>query len=157
MILTFKNLVNYLEGQWISNQTIYNLKNQKIYKQKFTTEIPALNSLNYTDLQNIVCITKNNNKYTIYRDIYPCILNNKQGFINRTKNKTIKQYIFVFNSNKVLKITNSIRNIKYIEYIYFIDKNFKLSFGIIKINDKYQSICFTSDIKISINKTNSID
>nr|QCI07205.1 hypothetical protein [Hypnea pannosa] len=156
MILKFKNLANYLEGKWISNQTIYNLQDKKTYSNKFITEVPSLNSLNYNNLKNIACITKNQNKYTIYQYFFPCSLNKKQGFINKTENKKIKHYIYFF-KNKVLKITNFINSVKYIEYIYFINQNFKLSLGVIKIYNKYRVICFTSDIKFSINKTNSID
>lgn len=156
MTLTFRSLINYLEGKWICNQTIYSLNNKKIYNHKFTIEIPLLDSLNYSRLQNVLCITKIQNQYTIYQYIYTYLLNNKEGFIQKTQNKKTQRYLFVFNSSKVLKITNSMNNIKYIEYIYFIDKNFKLSFGVMKINNKYQSICFTSDIKISTTYTNSI-
>nr|WCH54715.1 hypothetical protein [Hypnea edeniana] len=157
MKLTFKNLINYLEGKWICNQTIYSLKSKKIYNYKFTAEIPSLDSLNCNHVQNIACITKIKNQYTIYQYIYPYLLNNQKGFIHKTKNKNKKKYIFIFNSSKVLKITKSMNNIKYIEYTYFIAKNFKLSFGVMKINHKYQSICFTSDIKISTADTNSIE
>nr|YP_010903854.1 hypothetical protein REP96_pgp121 [Hypnea musciformis]WCH56905.1 hypothetical protein [Hypnea musciformis] len=157
MTFTLENLTDYLEGKWISNQTIYNLKNKKTYNNKFITEIPSLTSLNDINLNNIICITKTHNQYTIYQYSLPNLLNKKQGFINKTKNKRIKKYIYVFNSTKILKVTNFIKNIKYTEYIYFIDINFKLSFSIMKIYDKYNAICFTSDIKLSINKTNSID
>nr|YP_010902860.1 hypothetical protein REP59_pgp120 [Hypnea flava]WCH54914.1 hypothetical protein [Hypnea flava] len=157
MSLTFKSLTNYLEGQWVCNQTIYSLKTKKIYNHKFTTEIPSLESLNYSHLQNIVCITKIKNQYTIYQYMYPYLLNNQEGFINKIENKKIQKYIFVLNSSKILKITNCMNNIKYTEYIYFIDENFKLSFGLMKMNNKYKSISFTSDIKISTAYTNSID
>nr|YP_010903258.1 hypothetical protein REP76_pgp119 [Hypnea cornuta]WCH55711.1 hypothetical protein [Hypnea cornuta] len=157
MTLTLENLTNYLEGKWISNQTIYNLKNKKIDNNKFITEIPSLKTLNDINLKNIICVTKTDNQYTAYQYSFPNLLNKKQGFINKTKNKKIKQYIYLFNSTKILKITNFINNIRYIEYIYFIDTNFKLSFGIIKIHNKYKAICLTSDIKLSINKANSVD
>nr|YP_010902660.1 hypothetical protein REP55_pgp121 [Hypnea nidulans]WCH54515.1 hypothetical protein [Hypnea nidulans] len=157
MTLTLKKLTNYLEGTWISNQTIYNLKNKKIYNNKFTTEIPLVENLDNSHLENIACITNNNNKYTIYQYFLPDLLNKKQGFINKIEDERRKQYTFFFDSTKVLKIINSINNVKYIEYVYLIDKNFKLSLGIIKIYDKYRAVCFTSDIKFSMNRTNSID
>nr|WCH55312.1 hypothetical protein [Hypnea brasiliensis] len=157
MILTFKNLINYLEGKWISHQTIYTLTSKKIYNYKFTTKIPSINSFNYNNLKNIAYITKIQNQYTIYQYIYPSLLNHQQGIINKTINQKTRKYIFLFKSNKIVKIINSINNIQYIEYIYFIDENFKLSFGVMKINNKYQSICFTSDIKICTKGTNSIE
>nr|YP_010902461.1 hypothetical protein REP52_pgp121 [Hypnea nidifica]WCH54316.1 hypothetical protein [Hypnea nidifica] len=157
MTLKLKNLINYLQGKWISNQTIYSLKTKKIYNHQFTTDIKSLSSLTSNNSKNIAYITKIQNRDIIYQYIYAHLPNDNQGFINKTENKKTQQYIFIFNSNKVLKITNSRNNIKYIEYIYFIDKNFKFSFGVMKINNKYHSISFTSNIKISIAKTNSIE
>nr|WCH56106.1 hypothetical protein [Calliblepharis sp.] len=142
------NSLQYLEGKWISNQTIYDLKHKQINTYQFNTEILLLNNSKTNNFQYIYKYKNIQNENIIYNYIFQYNLYQKSGIIEKiNKNKKTK-YIFIHNSKNSFRIIYSQNNIIYIEYIYFLHQNFKLSVGIMKKSNKYKAIYFTSNIKI---------
>lgn len=148
MSLQLKSLFNNIEGNWLYNKTIYYLDSKKININKSQKQITRLENLSL--LNNVyICRYKNfSNKEIIYNYIsrtneYPTF-----GTLQKIYNNYIQEYEFQLNYNNNLKITYTKQNIKYIEYIYFINTNFRISIVIIKRLSKYIAICFNSEIKI---------
>nr|QCI06211.1 hypothetical protein [Dicranema revolutum] len=144
-----QTLINYLKGDWISQQTIYDFIEKKITSYEYKMKIFSSQQLNEINLSvnSYICQYKSSKK--IIYDYVP--LNNKYPIIGKLKKKIndkVNQYIFKLNDINNLKILHSNNKIIYIEYIYLINSNFKISVIVIKKSNQYNAISFTSDIKI---------
>nr|QVY58190.1 hypothetical protein [Eucheuma denticulatum] len=144
-----QKLVNTLEGRWTSQKTIYDFTNKKIDTHNSIVNISLIKFTNISVNLAYVCKYENSNKKKI---TYNYIAQNKQlpiiGKIEKADTSIVTEYMFQLQDKNNLKIQYHDKNILYTEYIYFIQENFKLSFVIIKKEQKYIAIGFISDIKI---------
>nr|WCH56306.1 hypothetical protein [Hypnea sp.] len=146
---TLGNLINHLEGIWVSNQTVYDFKNKTIHNYKFDIEVSLLNKLSHSKTHTqYMCKYKNIHNKIIYNYILQPALHQKYGTIEKIEDNEIVKYVVIFDSNRRFKISYSQQDIVYTEHLFFLHKNFKLSIGIIKKANKYKAISFTSDIKV---------
>nr|QVY58393.1 hypothetical protein [Kappaphycus striatus] len=144
-----QKIVNTLEGQWLSQKTIYDLINKKMDVQNSNINISLIKFTNISVNLAYICEYKNINTQKI---TYNYITQNQQlpivGKIEKANNYTVIEYIFKLRDKKNLKIQYYNKTVLYTEYIYFVNQNFKLSVVIIKKENKYIAVCFLSDIKI---------
>nr|QCI09088.1 hypothetical protein [Inkyuleea mariana] len=152
MKLNLEMLLEQMEGDWISQKTLYYLKKKYIYNNKSNIKILKLN--NFTN--NII---KNSSNYNIYNFQYSNKKNNdlyffskksnySSGNIKKISSNDIQNYHFQLISSNCLIIQTMEKNIKYIEYIYYINKNFRISITLLKKINQYIAIAFTSYIRI---------
>nr|YP_010904055.1 hypothetical protein REQ00_pgp119 [Caulacanthus ustulatus]WCH57306.1 hypothetical protein [Caulacanthus ustulatus] len=146
MIQPLEILIKYLEGKWISQQTIYDFANKIIninQSEIIYSPLKQVESINY----GYTCEYLNNKKiiyhYINYNNSYPL-----EGKIEKLDQKIVTNYFFKLENESFLKVDCLNNNIKYTEYIYFFHKNFKLSIIVIKKIKQYNAICFISNIKI---------
>lgn len=148
MSLQLKSLFENVEGSWLYNKTIYYLDAKKININKSQKQITKLKNLSLLN-NRYICKYKNfSNKEILYNYISTTNGCSTFGKLQKIYNNYIQEYEFQLNYNNNLKITYTKQNIKYTEYIYSINTNFRISIVIIKRLNKYIAICFNSEIKI---------
>ena len=146
------SLLNDLEGYWISHQTIYSIHNKKIRSQETKVQIHNIQRYEKELLSNKQ-ISKRytynafNNCPLIYDYLITDDIVQLKGRIQKYSSNRVEEYPFIF-ANKCLKISYSRNKFNYAEYNYFISSTFRISIIIIKINNKYVTIAFNSNIKI---------
>ena len=143
-----------IEGTWISQKTIYYVNKKKFSFIKTKNQIKQVDTSNIIDnlllpIENfdalqIINLNKGKNIGNFF------ILNKKDNLSNLTKvSNSLKDngHLKIY-SNNCLKIKFTRNKISYIEYLYVIKNNFKISIGLIKMNNKYIAATFTSCIKV---------
>lgn len=129
-------------SKWISNKTLYFIKNQKVYKYK--EHIQIIESINID--RSLIKIVN----YSIKsKEVY---------YKSHVLQKSSKQYIKISNNINYLYNLNFIKDnyihykykeksSAYDEYIYSINNNLKISIAILKKTKQYYAVVFTSYIK----------
>lgn len=148
---TLKLIFNQTQGEWISHQTFYYLNEKKFKVNKQNIEIKTLKPItNFNDYDNNHSYQYNttDNKKIICTYLYNNNYNSNSGIIQKSYDKKTIKYKFKLNYNKCLKIMHSIRDIIHYEYIYYINKNLRISIAVTKKKNQYITVCFTSEIKI---------
>lgn len=146
-----KIFLEKIEGTWLSQRTIYCLKTKNFYNnhskikisrknnsQKSNSEINEM--YHYKDLNT----SRNNSTYNFSSQTFPF----NEGLIKKNTNNYTENYKYKIYSINCLQIESIKKHIEYIEYIYFINKNFRISIITIKKLKKYLSISFSSEIKV---------
>nr|WOA02467.1 hypothetical protein [Gloiopeltis furcata] len=154
MAFDLKFISNNIEGNWISQQTIYYLKiRQKsinTFKFDVSTSIKFLESTEIDIYEHRY--TYNDNPDLDYNVNYwygdTNEVRKKGGAVQKTYKKISKNYVFSIINEHTLKIKSNHENILYEEFVYYVNKNFNLSVITIKKLNNYVAICFTSSIKI---------
>ena len=150
MIKPLERLIQYLEGKWICQQTIYDSTNKIININEQKIDCLALKKVDKVELINCsyTCTYLNNKKivykYINFNNCYPI-----KGTIKKLDRNIITNYFFRLENENFLKIEYLNNNMKYTEYIYFLHKNFNLSITLLKTIKQYNAICFISRIKIN--------
>lgn len=151
MTNTTQIFLKKIQGQWILQKTIYYINKKKLSVNKTENKIQAIKNTNkinplsgYIDkiytLQNINLKT-NEIKYNLFT------IKNNEGSIQKTINESTYHGQFELKSNKCLKTIFKRDGLLYIEYLYVITQNFKISISMIKTKNKYIAVTFTSCIK----------
>lgn len=143
-----------IEGIWLAQRTVYCLTTKTFYNnhskikiskkynpQKINSEINEI--YHYIDLNTL----ENNYNYHFLSQVFPF----HEGLIKKNTNKYTENYKYKIYSINCLQIESIKKDIEYIEYIYFINKNFRISITTIKKLKKYLSISFSSEIKMMNN------
>lgn len=138
-----------LEGNWISQKNIYFLNTKKQYKYQETLSIirndnSAQFHKSLLSRYNLYDCLQQNQKHIIYSNF-----NIYQKYILKEKHQTILKYEIVNISNKLLRIQFKVRenNYFYSESFYSVNKNLKISIGLLKQSNKYIATILTSYIK----------
>lgn len=125
-----------MEGNWITKKTIFAPQNNTLlhYQESINYHINTICDLNNKTNFSVVFISKQKkpNKFNINKKI---------------KDQYSNQYNCTYNQNKLIKVQLSKYGMNYIEYIYNISTNFKISIAILKYTNNYIAIIFTSYIK----------
>uniref|UniRef100_UPI003002F6EE Ycf58 n=1 Tax=Anunuuluaehu liula TaxID=3049639 RepID=UPI003002F6EE len=148
MNLQLNTLFDNIEGKWLSHKTIYYLNTKKININKCQKQIIRLKNLSLEN-NGYICRYKNLSDQEIVYNYIPTT--NKYstfGILQKIYNNCIKEYQFQLKDNNNLKIRYIRQDIKYTEYIYTVNTNFRISIVIIKRLNQYIAICFNSEIKI---------
>nr|YP_009546537.1 hypothetical protein [Gelidium kathyanniae]AYO27885.1 hypothetical protein [Gelidium kathyanniae] len=120
-MLSLNKFIEKLEGKWYSNQTIYFISNKKTKNYRNTMIFKEENLKQY------------NSPHIIYEKL-------------AYKNLAYSYTILSDNCIKILSESKA-HNIKYIEYIYSISQNFRISIVYIKNLQKCLAVSFNSYIK----------
>ena len=147
MSLKLKNLLINTEGSWISQRTIYYLKSKKLKNFNIKHYFSTQNSTGKISKQNLfnkdVYMLEWCNINTPKQNLYLFEKNIKKIYQNIIKEYSCTQY-----KNNYLEIKYRKKNIECLEYFYQISQTFRISIGLIKKEDKYVAISFTSEIQI---------
>nr|QCI05858.1 hypothetical protein [Dasysiphonia japonica] len=139
--------LNHADGQWTTKNSLYLLKNKSEYKyeEKFEILKNIAKDIN-ADLLLKNNYIKDNHDYFFYQV-------NDDIDIKKIKNDFKETYNIDIFDKDLIKIEKQInfKKLKYQEYIYSISDNVKVSFGLLKKQNKYLFILFKSYIK-RINK-----
>lgn len=144
------DLLIHIQGNWISQRTIYYLKTKKIKTFNIKNNVNSINKSHIIFNKNFINYDDNifewyiNNKLSINLYLFSKSLNN----ISKIERNIHKEYKCIKENNNYLKIKCVNKDIECLEYIYYISKTFRISIGLIKKLNKYIAISFTSDIKI---------
>jgi len=141
-----EKILNYLHGHWKYQQTVYNINNQNIncnINHFFlkTQYIKQNNNHISNNIKNI--IQYYNNKSSLFISTQNTLNNIYKNY----DNKKFK-YDFKNNKNSNLSIKYKKNNISFYENLHLINSNFFISQILVKKNDKYIAVIFTSYIKI---------
>nr|YP_009297951.1 hypothetical protein Plocam_053 [Plocamium cartilagineum]AOM67889.1 hypothetical protein Plocam_053 [Plocamium cartilagineum] len=146
-----QSFLEKIEGIWLSQRTIYCLKTKNFYNNYSKVNISKQNNLRKSNLErNEIYYYKdlntsgNNYIYNFISKSFPF----NEGLIRKNTNKYIENYKYKIYSINCLQIESIKKHIEYIEYIYFINKNFRISITTIKKLKKYLYISFSSEIKV---------
>lgn len=156
-----ESLIKRLLGNWIGQNTVYSLSDNYVNtsinktcwfisknKQKLIGSIIQNIDKQY-DQSFLVEINSNHIKNIKYL-LFLCKKESKKGIIlrlNDTFNFLSSSY-FHAKSSDILYLDYNINNRKIIEKLYFINDNLKFIKSIVKQNNKYTTIFFSSEIKI---------
>nr|YP_009546314.1 hypothetical protein [Gelidium gabrielsonii]AYO27662.1 hypothetical protein [Gelidium gabrielsonii] len=125
-MLSLNKFIEKLQGKWYSNQTIYFISSKKI-KNYRNTMIFKKNFFKEDNLKQY------NSAHIIYEKL-------------ASENSAYSYTILSDNCIKILSESKTY-NIKYIEYIYSISQNFRISIVYIKNLQKCLAVSFNSYIK----------
>ena len=145
-MLHLSKFLDKIRGEWYSHQTIYFVSKKKVKNYKSNNNI-VLNSKQVNDdiFKNKLKI-KYNNKFSDY------IVNNKDINYTILKTTSINNYsdyqLYLLNDN-FIKVSSKckISNIDYIEYIYSININFRISIIFLKQANKCFAVSLNSCIR----------
>nr|YP_009296002.1 chromophore lyase [Schizymenia dubyi]AOM64937.1 chromophore lyase [Schizymenia dubyi] len=154
MTTSLETFLQKIEGEWLSQETIYYLQTKYEQNNLSTVNIKYLASNKKQDKKSEAYkITYNINNF-LSEYYFSHLYDNNFGIIEKYTNKHNKTYEFKIHSHNCIEIKTYKANIEYIEYLYLIDHNLKLSLSLLKKFDKYISISFNSKIKIAKTKDN---
>jgi len=150
MALQLYNLLNNIEGDWISQRTIYYLKTKRFKTFHMKSFIGPFNILNPIRTKNLMdyngYIIKWYNNKQIRENLY--IFADNLNQIQKIEGDYNRIYQFEFKTVHLIKIISNYEKMQCIEYIHLVSQNFRISISLIKKLNKYIAIAFTSDIKI---------
>lgn len=140
------NFFNNFIGHWITKKNVFILKynTKHIYEEKIKITINKNKDINNFNCYKLNYSLNDVNNYSSYFN-----LNYIDYYFNKKNNTIFNKYKIQKISQNLLKINANLKNhLIFVEYIYFINKNFNTSVSFIKKNNEYLVTIFTSYIKI---------
>nr|YP_009732408.1 hypothetical protein [Gracilaria textorii]QHS70962.1 hypothetical protein [Gracilaria textorii] len=150
--MTYKNILNKLEGKWTRQTTncfIYH--KQASYDQK-TIKLKQIHNIHISQKEDNIVYhyqlhNPENNQKTYY--LFSKKKQSEFGELHKITNDRIKYYRFKIYTHNCIKIESVKERVVYYEYIYFVNPKFKITLSVLKENQKYLAISFISEIRIS--------
>lgn len=142
-MLYLNGCLNRISGKWYSHQTVYFVSKKLVKNYKIDNQIIInLKQINDDMFKNKLEI-ESNNTHSDY-----AIINRNQYNVTLSTMHTSDYQLCLLNKNciKVLS-TCGVNNINYIEYIYSMNKNFRISIIFLKHINQYLAVAFASYIK----------
>ena len=145
-MLYLNQFLDKINGKWYSHQTVYFIQQKQInsYKGNKNIVLNLQQSINYLLRDKLeIKHNKDSINYTIVHE------NLNHFILNTTSIDNYSNYQLCLLNDNCIKIlsTCKINNINYIEYIYCINKNFRISVIFLKQEEKYVAISFNSCIR----------
>nr|YP_009257518.1 hypothetical chloroplast RF58 [Coeloseira compressa]ANH09601.1 hypothetical chloroplast RF58 [Coeloseira compressa] len=143
-----KFFLESLEGNWLSNQTVYYITTKQIINRKNKNHIKIIEN---NSVVNQIAINNKNNLTSnqAYHFIFKNCQQKQEGYMKKETFSTTSYGKFKLYSNHCVKTIFNKKNTNYTEYLLTCTKNFQISIGFIKVNKNYIAVKFTSKIKIS--------
>nr|YP_009296206.1 hypothetical protein Sebd_054 [Sebdenia flabellata]AOM65141.1 hypothetical protein Sebd_054 [Sebdenia flabellata] len=155
MVHKIYDFLTNLEGEWISQQTVYYINTKKVNVHKIKNKIMRMKTNNINIIDTLSSST--NNIYTlkyvdlntdnISSNIFIVRDQSNLGHLQKIYSESKQNYIYKLCSDSSLQIQYIDKVNCYSEYIYVLNKNFRISIGIMKKLEKYIAVSFTSHIK----------
>ncbi|KAI0556478.1 ycf58 (chloroplast) [Gracilaria domingensis] len=150
--MTYKNILDRLEGKWICQRTNYFIHHNKISYDQKEIKLKEIHNMNISPVEgNLVhhyqLQNPKNNQKTYY--LFFRKEQSEFGKLHKIINDQIKYYRFKIYTYNCIKIESVKEKIVYCEYIYLINPKFKITISVLKEKQKYLAVSFMSEIKIS--------
>ena len=136
MAFSLEAFFKAMEGSWTTKTTIYTTKNKKLfnYQESINYKNNTIHDLNNQMNSSIITSSKDTGLNILY--------------INKWTNKDCQNsYNVMVINNTLIKVQIFKYRMLYVENIYDISTNFKISIAILKYSTNYVAIIFTSYIK----------